>query len=160
MAISKWCKKTTWKMTETLAYRYSFESTQRELSNEYQYDRDCMVFENKLHPCALDESNLSIGRVVVSFVVEEKGESAGWLISLTQQGFHNHNKSCKTDPVVSSLGCFFRATAGADFIPGRRSAGSCPLEGHKSSSPMRPHSAEYRICPNNRKCVICPLRRP
>ena len=29
----------TWKMTETLANGYSSESTQRELSNEYQHDR-------------------------------------------------------------------------------------------------------------------------
>ena len=29
----------TGKMTETLAYRYSFESTLQELSNEYQHDR-------------------------------------------------------------------------------------------------------------------------
>ena len=29
----------TWKMTETLAYEYSSESTQWELSNEYQHDR-------------------------------------------------------------------------------------------------------------------------
>ena len=28
-----------WKMTETLAHGYSSESTQQELSNEYQYDR-------------------------------------------------------------------------------------------------------------------------
>ena len=27
------------KMTETLLYGYSYESTQREQSNEYQYDR-------------------------------------------------------------------------------------------------------------------------
>ena len=32
-------------MTETLAYGYSFESTQQELSNEYQHDRVLMVFE-------------------------------------------------------------------------------------------------------------------
>ena len=31
-------------MTETLANGYSFESTQRELSNEYQHDRVQMVF--------------------------------------------------------------------------------------------------------------------
>ena len=42
---------------ETLAHRYSSESTQQELSNEYQYDR---VY---LHPCYLDESSLNIGRV-------------------------------------------------------------------------------------------------
>ena len=28
-----------WKMIETMAYGYSSESTQQELSNEYQYDR-------------------------------------------------------------------------------------------------------------------------
>ena len=33
-------------MTETLADGYSFESTQRELSNEYQYDRVLMVYKN------------------------------------------------------------------------------------------------------------------
>ena len=29
----------TWKMTETLAYGYSYESAQWELSNKYQHDR-------------------------------------------------------------------------------------------------------------------------
>ena len=33
-------------MTETLAHGYSSESTQRELSNEYQDDRVWMVFKN------------------------------------------------------------------------------------------------------------------
>ena len=33
-------------MTETLAHGYSFESTWRELSNEYQQDRVQMVFKN------------------------------------------------------------------------------------------------------------------
>ena len=33
-------------MTEALAYGYSSESTQRELSNDYQYDRFWMVFKN------------------------------------------------------------------------------------------------------------------
>ena len=37
-ANTKLCKK-TWKMTETLAHGYSSESTQQELSNEYQHDR-------------------------------------------------------------------------------------------------------------------------
>ena len=36
----------TWKMTETLANGYSYESAQRELSNEYQLDRVQMVFKN------------------------------------------------------------------------------------------------------------------
>ena len=35
-----------WKMTETLAHGYSSESTQQELSNEYQHDRVKMVFKN------------------------------------------------------------------------------------------------------------------
>ena len=36
----------TWKMTETLAHEYSSESTQRELSNEYQFDRVSRIFKN------------------------------------------------------------------------------------------------------------------
>ena len=36
----------TWKMTETLAYEYSDDSTQWELSNEYQHDRVEMDFNN------------------------------------------------------------------------------------------------------------------
>ena len=47
-------------MTEILAHGYSSESTQQELSNEYQLVRVYMVFE---HLCALDESSLGIGRV-------------------------------------------------------------------------------------------------
>ena len=50
------------KMAETLAYGYSPESSQQELSNEYQHDRIWMIFK-LLHPCTLDESGLSIGRV-------------------------------------------------------------------------------------------------
>ena len=34
------------KMTETLAYGYSSESTQYDLSNEYQHNRVKMVFKN------------------------------------------------------------------------------------------------------------------
>ena len=36
----------SWKITETLAYGYSYESTQWELSNEYQHDRVWLVFRN------------------------------------------------------------------------------------------------------------------
>ena len=36
----------TRKITETLAYWYSFESTQRALSNEYQHDRVEMISKN------------------------------------------------------------------------------------------------------------------
>ena len=48
-------------MTETLAYGCSSESTQLELSNEYQQALD--NFQESLSPCALDESCLSIRRV-------------------------------------------------------------------------------------------------
>ena len=53
------------KMTETLAQGYSSESTQRELSCEYQHDRVLDFFQKKtLRSCALDISkSLSIGRV-------------------------------------------------------------------------------------------------
>ena len=47
------------KNTETLANGYSYESTQQELSNEYQYDR---VLDGFQKSCALDECSLSIGR--------------------------------------------------------------------------------------------------
>ena len=43
-------------MTETLSNGYSSDSSQRELSNEYQYDRVKMLFKNL---CALDESSLN-----------------------------------------------------------------------------------------------------
>ena len=36
----------SWKIIETLAYGYSSESTQRELSNEYQHDRVSMFFKD------------------------------------------------------------------------------------------------------------------
>ena len=36
----------SWKITETLANGYSSESTQRELSNEYQHDRVLIVFKD------------------------------------------------------------------------------------------------------------------
>ena len=35
----------SWKMTETLANGYSFESTHQELSNEYQHDRVLMILK-------------------------------------------------------------------------------------------------------------------
>ena len=51
----------TLKMTETLVYGYSAESTQKELANEYQHGLD--VLHKSLRPCLLDESSLSIGGV-------------------------------------------------------------------------------------------------
>ena len=42
---TKLCKKRE-KVTETLAHGYSSESTQRELSNEYQHDSVSMIFKN------------------------------------------------------------------------------------------------------------------
>ena len=45
LANTKLCKKKQ-KITETLANGYSFDSTERELSNEYRQDRVSMVFIN------------------------------------------------------------------------------------------------------------------
>ena len=42
---AKWCK-TNWKINENMANGYSSESTQRELSNEYQHDRVQIFFKN------------------------------------------------------------------------------------------------------------------
>ena len=50
-------------MTKILPHGYLSESSQGELSNEYQHDRVWMIFKKTLHPCALDKSSLSIGRV-------------------------------------------------------------------------------------------------
>ena len=60
----------TWKMTETLPYGNSYESTQQELSNEYPHDRVRIVFKDlcalvlwmKVAPASeglIDSSNLS-----------------------------------------------------------------------------------------------------
>ena len=50
------------KMTETLAYGYSFESTRQELSNEYQHD-GLGGYQKSFGPFAFEESSLSSGRV-------------------------------------------------------------------------------------------------
>ena len=50
-------------MTKTLAYGYSSESAQRELSSEYQHDRVWMVFKYLCNLVLMDEGSLSIGRV-------------------------------------------------------------------------------------------------
>ena len=55
--------KNTCGMTETLANGYSSESTRRELSNEY-WSQGLDGFQKSLSPCALDKSNLSIGRLI------------------------------------------------------------------------------------------------
>ena len=53
----------SWKIIETLANGYSYDSARPELSNEYQHDRVKMIFTIFLLFCALDESNLSIRKV-------------------------------------------------------------------------------------------------
>ena len=50
-------------MTENLSHWSLSESTQSELSNEYQHDRVEMFLSD-----ALDESSLSIGRVLKSVI--------------------------------------------------------------------------------------------
>ena len=49
-------------MTETLANGYSYESTQRELSNEYQHAKGGMVFKN-LWVVVLERNSLRIGKL-------------------------------------------------------------------------------------------------
>ena len=66
------------KMTETLAYGYSSESTQRALSSEYQGSDD---FQKSLHLCAIDKSSLNIGRVNASVIV---GNSYTMLLQLNE----------------------------------------------------------------------------
>ena len=78
-----------WEKSETLANGYSSESAQRELSNEYQYDRVVMVFKKSLRPCALDESTLSIGRV--NSFIHIKGSSR--IVIWTFQSFDNNLKT-------------------------------------------------------------------
>ena len=56
-------------MTETLGNWYSSESTRRELSNEYQFDRVKMIFKKSLHLCALDDISLSIGELIVCYML-------------------------------------------------------------------------------------------
>ena len=54
-------------MTLTLAHGYSTESTQWELSNEYQHDRVLDGFQKYLPPCPLDESPYItfIGKIIL-----------------------------------------------------------------------------------------------
>ena len=74
-------------MTETLAHGYSSDSSQQELSNEYQYDRVRTYFHNFLLLCALDKSKLSIRRVKLRTPgpEKEKGKMLGNKSCLFQQ---------------------------------------------------------------------------
>ena len=108
-------------MTETLAYGYSSESAQRELSNEYLHDKD--GFQRSLHPCALDESSLSIGRVKIGWV-------GGWLMYCLIDGPDALDLGFKpaTPPRGRggwglSFGCFisrYYIAHSIDYIPGKR----------------------------------------
>ena len=53
-------------MTETLENGYSYESTQQELSNEYQHDRVWMLFTNRCILVLWTKVADSIGRVKLS----------------------------------------------------------------------------------------------
>ena len=55
-------------MTETLTHGYSSESTERELSNGYPHDK--YGFQS-LHPWALAESSLRIGRVKIIYCLPQ-----------------------------------------------------------------------------------------
>ena len=76
--------KKNWKMTETLAYGYSSESTQWELPDEYQHDEMILDdFRKILRPCALDERSLSIG------LLGQQGGYLNFLTIHTAQLVHN-----------------------------------------------------------------------
>ena len=55
----------TWKVTETLAHRYSSKSTQQGLSNEWKVEteQDLDVFQKELCPQVLNVSSHSIGKL-------------------------------------------------------------------------------------------------
>ena len=57
-------------MAETVANGYLFDSAQRELFNEYQYNRARNIFHNFLLSCALEESYLNSRRLKMAFKVE------------------------------------------------------------------------------------------
>ena len=95
-------------MTETLAHGYSSERTQRELSNEYQYDKVSMIFQKSFHPCVLDERNLSM--IIFPFHKSMKSMNRTCPIN-TSQDIHISVISRKSLEVRSfSLFCrFFRS---------------------------------------------------
>ena len=74
-------------MAETLAIWYSFESTQRELSNEYQHDRVFDGFQKSLCRCALDESSLQVP--LASYESSSAEKEVNWVIF--------KNVICETD---------------------------------------------------------------
>ena len=67
-------------MSKTLAYGYSYESTQRELSSAYHYLTGFRYFSKIFASLCLDESSLSIGRV-----------KQYWLTSLKQYNTFSHS---------------------------------------------------------------------
>ena len=73
---TKWCKK-KWKKTETMANGHSSESTQRELSNEYQQDRAWMFFKSLLGPCPLEESMQPQMVIILAYERDGWGELMG-----------------------------------------------------------------------------------
>ena len=70
-------------MTETLANGYSSESAQRELSNEYQYDRV------SLHPCAMTK----VASALEGLLSSHKKVHSVWLFTryLSNDGRYTYN---------------------------------------------------------------------
>ena len=69
-----------WKVIETLAYGYSSESTQWQLSNEYQQGMDGFQ-KHSPRPCPLDESSLSIGRNKAIIAKKSLIKAVFWCLS-------------------------------------------------------------------------------
>ena len=114
----------TWEMTETLAYGYSPESTQRDVSNEYQHDRVLHVFQKYLGPCASDKHSLSIGRVKGRKMKEFLGRN--WLLHRLQQlmSYFDDIETQKQEPGRNTLPF---TTSSKGFFSCRSTVDSPPL---------------------------------
>ena len=82
-------------MTETLANGYSSESTQQELSNEYQHDRFQMVFKNLCILVILTEVALALKGLNIPWRDETRQTVAAVI-----NGLDTYSIVCPTCPVV------------------------------------------------------------
>ena len=103
------------KMTETLANRYSSESTQQDLSNGYQHDRVWMLFKDfcifvlltkiasALEGLRFSGTGMAIGckqkRVGLSYVLQE-GRQTGLLYTLNKPRYKQTCASSQTNPLT------------------------------------------------------------
>ena len=83
-------------MTKILAHGYSSESTQRELSNEYQHDRVQMVFKNLCVPVLWMEEALALDGLKASLMCQLRSN----IIIL----FNNACVKCREGVVITLKG--------------------------------------------------------